>query len=649
MKSETPQLHRLFSEQRAHREKYRSTVIVIPEFESEISWQDGWGNPWLLTRLPAMISDPCVLSFTPGIRLDHTFSWQIVIERGDLLLKQILLECEADTNFVKRPLIFIAHGLGGLLLKRCISVLYERFFEPKYADLISVTAALVFLSTPSPAPNKPRDLKSVLTLLRAISKHSSSKDTHRWSENLVIAVNISQRFSDIGFDAPILSAFETKMSKVGKSIFSPRQILVDRYLCETMSRRERVVGVESTHEDCPSFSSASCLDEELINFLNVSLGLREISKHSRTSITTKSSDIVKDLVSDISDIRGRMDRTSLHGCWSWDSLPSPALSTYGSSLSDFVHVRPATPLSSHQHNAKLPCYLLGPHERNPDFVGRQDVLTALDQALLPGSKSEVISSQGQLRTFALFGLGGLGKTQIAVEYMYSRKPQYQAIFWVHADDSTKLANDFYHIALALGLESEERLGDLVVARNLVLQFLSYTTTTKDNESTQDLSLASAKWLLIFDNAESLLDLRDYFPVTGSGSVLITSRDPIARSQTYFFSPQGIELQPFSSSESAAWLRRLTRQDETPEDIELSESIVAKVSHLPLAIMQVAGAITRQCLSFAEFTDLYSAQSFREQLYSSEEYGNQQKRIWETFIFHGQSISRSSIPQSFTEA
>ena len=236
-------------------------------------------------------------------------------------------------------------------------------------------------------------------------------------------------------------------------------------------------------------------------------------------------------------------------------------------------------------------------------------------------------------------MGGLGKTQIAIEYVYSRKHEFDAIFWVHAADPAKLANDFMQIAIRLDLAQSGDLQDQVIARDLVLEWLS-TGQSGQSRSTQYASTRVVKWLIVFDNAESLTDLRDYWP-TGLGSILVTSRDPLAKTQTYFYSPHGLELEPFKPEESAAWLRKLTHYDKTPEDIELSSEIVDKLSHLPLAISQVAGAIHRQNLSFSEFLEFYKEEPFRAQIYRSE-YGRRQMPIWAAFAFKELSAYAASL-------
>ena len=177
-------------------------------------------------------------------------------------------------------MFFLAHGLGGLVLKRTLGVLFERFYDPAYRPLIRVSSGVVFLGCPSPALNRPKDLDRVSTMLRAITKRSS-KSSHRTVEHITIAANLSHKFEDTGIEAPVLSVYEMKMSKVGKSIFSPSQLLVDRDLCETMMRRERLLGVECTHDEICNVnvrtSLNTTLDQELKQFFTLALDIKDAS------------------------------------------------------------------------------------------------------------------------------------------------------------------------------------------------------------------------------------------------------------------------------------------------------------------------------------------------------------------------------------
>ena len=90
--------------------------------------------------------------------------------------------------------------------------------------------------------------------------------------------------------------------------------------------------------------------------------------------------------------------------------------------------------------ARLPCCAL-PVARNGRFFGRRDILDDIDERLQGHG-----DSQG-LKSLAIHGLGGIGKTQIALEYAYSKQSQYDAILWVPAKDDLAMQQGFTKIAV----------------------------------------------------------------------------------------------------------------------------------------------------------------------------------------------------------
>ena len=96
--------------------------------------------------------------------------------------------------------------------------------------------------------------------------------------------------------------------------------------------------------------------------------------------------------------------------------------------------------------AKLPCRIVRPHQRNPNFVGRVQLEQRLQKVLAP--RSEIIKGQ---RSFALCGLGGVGKTQAALNYVFEHMEDFQVVLWAHADTRGKLLEDFGGFAVELGL------------------------------------------------------------------------------------------------------------------------------------------------------------------------------------------------------
>lgn len=114
----------------------------------------------------------------------------------------------------------------------------------------------------------------------------------------------------------------------------------------------------------------------------------------------------------------------------------------------------------------------------------------------------------KLRTYLIYGLRGVGKTQIALEYARRYASKFDAIFWIRCETSASLRQSFTDIAIELGLSEPDQASRFEENQMKVLEWLKST---------------DKHWLLIYDNAEREQALNTYWPRDAVGSVLLTSR------------------------------------------------------------------------------------------------------------------------------
>jgi hypothetical protein len=217
-----------------------------------------------------------------------------------------------------------------------------------------------------------------------------------------------------------------------------------------------------------------------------------------------------------------------------------------------------------------------PFPRNRRFVGRSIVLKELEQRLLIDKES---------RQVALVGLGGIGKTQTALEFAYRVKagwPDY-SIFWIPILSMESMEQACGEIARILEIP---RADDKEDVKELVRQHLS-------NEATE-------KWLLIVDNADdiSLLfgneqqsqGIADYLPQSENGRILFTTRyQEVAVS---LVDSDVIELDEMYKQEAVTFLEKsLARKHLLDNDIITTE-LLDELTYLPLAIAQAAAYFNR---------------------------------------------------------
>lgn len=229
-------------------------------------------------------------------------------------------------------------------------------------------------------------------------------------------------------------------------------------------------------------------------------------------------------------------------------------------------------------------------QKHPGFFGRQDVFDLIDATLL-ADLATLSAAAGPLRTFALCGVGGVGKTETAINYIISRRNKFDAIFWVAADNRNILYEEYAGICTDLQIVSPQDAQDLMAVCETTRWWLSNPAKSLEEPLAGS---NEARWLLVFDNVDDFAVLEDLWPSTGIGSILLTSRNALAKAQV-FTATNGCDLEPFSQVESVRFLNSLTQQplDETDET---SSALVQLTGGLPLLINQMAGAMRNSNLT-----------------------------------------------------
>ena len=192
--------------------------------------------------------------------------------------------------------------------------------------------------------------------------------------------------------------------------------------------------------------------------------------------------------------------------------------------------------------------------RNATFTGRDEMLEKLRDEIVGGSPAVILP-------VALHGLGGVGKTQVALEYAHRFKADYDLIWWLEAEQADFISTSLAALARQLGLPVGENVPDAAqTAREALRRGEPYS-----------------RWLVVFDNAADPDELARYLPdlpATGTGHVLVTSRN-----QAWASRANPLEVDVFSRSESVYHLtRRVPRL--SADD---ASAIAQTVGDLPLAV------------------------------------------------------------------
>lgn len=152
------------------------------------------------------------------------------------------------------------------------------------------------------------------------------------------------------------------------------------------------------------------------------------------------------------------------------------------------------------------------------FVGREENITEICEAL---------QYDGSRKTAVVHGLGGMGKTQLALAYAQRHKDEYSAVFWVNSKDVDTLKQGYAAAARRIYREHPSLVhlnavaegSDLNEAAEAVKRWLS--------------SAENDRWMVIFDNYDTpklpghnepgTFDIRPFLPEADQGAVLITTR------------------------------------------------------------------------------------------------------------------------------
>lgn len=207
------------------------------------------------------------------------------------------------------------------------------------------------------------------------------------------------------------------------------------------------------------------------------------------------------------------------------------------------------------------------HIRNSRFTGRESLLESLH------TEVEANRTSDSSKPIVLYGTGGIGKTQIVTEYIYSHRKEFSAVFWIKAASPETIYPSFRtalqrlikeHAKVTLSLNPDyELIAQKLGVAGVVDKHGSVSIDEKHNDRIVDgmkLWFSQEKnrdWLLIFDNVDDLetFGIRTFFPPVAHGTILMTSRRPECGDLG-----KGLEVIEMLEQEGVELLLRSSRQE-----------------------------------------------------------------------------------------
>lgn len=223
-----------------------------------------------------------------------------------------------------------------------------------------------------------------------------------------------------------------------------------------------------------------------------------------------------------------------------------------------------------------------PFERNPYFVGRKEFLSRIKATL-----SDEVPKKYNHRV-AMYGMGGLGKTQTAIEYVYTNRAFYERVYWITAVDRDSLLLGYRKIAEHVGLKALPNSDPIAIAE-AVIGWLG----------------EKSSWLVVLDNLDDISVAANCLPPCGPRRhTLITTRNPNSRN----IPAEGLEVPLFGEAEALELLHTMSDiplpsndPNEAPPE---AREIVQEFGYLPLGIVQAAAFTRNYSGDFRAFLDDY---------------------------------------------
>ena len=229
-----------------------------------------------------------------------------------------------------------------------------------------------------------------------------------------------------------------------------------------------------------------------------------------------------------------------------------------------------------------PKVFMMPYDRNPHFLGRGDLLTLLRQTL------QETGTKTYNHRVAIYGMGGVGKTQIAIGYVYEYRKEYDNIYWISASDQAILLSGFREIGEKMGCltTGTEGLRPTEMAKTVL-----YALRLQTN------------WLLVIDNLDDVSVVDGFLPAMDSGGhTLITTRNPDVKAVP----AEGLEVPVLEHHAGVELLRIRSEINEAdvPSFSAVADEIVRELGYLALAIDHAAAFIRSLNLDISDFLPIF---------------------------------------------
>ncbi|CAN9171071.1 unnamed protein product [Alternaria alternata] len=511
----------------------------------EKTWTAGNGIDsvnWLRDLLPHDLPNARILSwgYDANTHSGSRVSCQYLFDHARTLVSDLCLERQI-TETSKRPIIFVAHSLGGIIVKSALihSDAARRGALEEHRAVKLSTYGILFMGTSHQGGSGVALGKLMVNVASVFVAADDRLLQHleRDSEWL------QQQLGQYG---PISSDFVTKYAYeeyATPTVLGQSILVVPRASAVVPGAADgEPIAIHADHIHMVKFESKS------------DPGYRTVSGHLR--------------------LMAAKAGTSIGGRWDTEAKVN------------VVHSN--EPVTSFAVQSSVPEV-----SRVEHFVGRSEELDAIHKEL---------EHDGSRKTAVVHGLGGMGKTQLALAYAQRHKDEYSAVFWVNSKDVDTLKQGYAAAARRIYREHPSLVylnavaegSDLDEAAEGVKRWLS--------------SAGNDRWLVIYDNYDTpklpghdeldTFDIRPFLPEADQGAILITTRS----SQLQLGRPVAVKKLR-DIEHSLEILSQTSRRDGLGVDPD-ARKLADELDGLPLALATVGAYLYHVSTSFADYLQLY---------------------------------------------
>ncbi|KAF8423890.1 P-loop containing nucleoside triphosphate hydrolase protein, partial [Tirmania nivea] len=535
---------------------------------------------WLRDLLPNEIQDARIFTYgydSMPTQVAGRASTKFIHQHAESFLQDLYAHRKGDE--VYRPIIFIAHSLGGILVKQALNNSSDCHVghNEHLRSILNSTYGIMFIGTPhngSGLANWGKFAESVIShVFPKVFVDTNPHLINTLGKNSEVLQMITQKFMSIQHQNPfqIFYFWEELKTKLPNG----RMELVVEYSSAVLQGAANVqsYGIHGDHTSICRFENEESPGYDVL--VRALIDWREAAPDAVSQKWAQYRDQVM-----LSNIHNNMSPTGSH---IGTRKPAPA----GGNIS---------PCSSTIHSPKTEPHFIVSHHPNEVFEGREEDLESLDKILQNPKKREKGNASA-----VVSGISGSGKTHLVRQYVYKKRDNYPGgVFWVEAVSSASIKLGYWKLAVGLGLTertrfSEEPHGDFFV--HLVTYWFQ----------------SHSKWLLVLDGADHETDfelslLKEIIPGGANGAIIITTVNKALAGRARLGSPEGLTLKNLDTQDCVNILFQYARITEpSTEDIKDAEELVELMDFLPLAIHSAGSSMTVMQMDLGNYLRYYKKQ------------------------------------------